>query len=521
MIHKYKDYDIVIQNNRILINSNSLVTDESDLKKFIKFNEVYKRNIHSGVPEYQWTAMSEVQLQGITFVALPRMYPHKEIIKYIDKSESEIKILKDANYYELADRKINLKCTAEPRNDLQKDILEFIHNDSNNLKNFRKSIFADTGIGKSFLSIKTICDSKYVTAIFCPDDKSIRTWIDEFKKFTDIKDEEFMIVKGAESVIKFVNQEDAFDHVYKIILISNKTIKSLIDKGEVLKVKELFNILQVGLKVFDEVHLHIQTIFHVEMNIVTKSSLYLTATDSRKDPKESKILEYILPSEKNTYRYVEEYKYNFHYVKYYSNPESKEAIKGINKPFGLDLLKYMDYVLNSKYEFFNTYKNRIIIGALKYANKLINGRDDLKISYVMRTKKDGYKVGEFLKEWDPSLELGFFNSDIEDINLRMAENDKSIIITTDKSYAGMINVEGLSVIIIPFPITSESHIRQIIGRIRTSEDKPVHVIQFVDLSFKKMHGMLSRQKSMLNKLNIINSEKEIKINEPNNTITEE
>jgi hypothetical protein len=73
----------------------------------------------------------------------------------------------------------------------------------------------------------------------------------EILKFTNIKEDEIGIVKGATSLPKIISNKDK----YKIVLFSNKTFSSLVDSGNWQKLVDFFDEMQFTLKVNDEIHL--------------------------------------------------------------------------------------------------------------------------------------------------------------------------------------------------------------------------------------------------------------------------
>jgi hypothetical protein len=108
-----------------------------------------------------------------------------------------------------------------------------------------------------------------------------------------------------------------------------------------------------------------------------------------------------------------------------------------------------------------------------------------KIAILGRTKEDNDIIYSYLKEKYPKRTVGLFNSDIEDIDERWKETDAQLIVSTDKSFAGIINIKDLEVIINIYPITSESHIKQIMGRIRDEPNKKSIFMQLCDGTLKK------------------------------------
>ena len=71
------------------------------------------------------------------------------------------------------------------------------------------------------------------------------------------------------------------------------------------------------------------------------------------------------------------------------------------------------------------------------------------------------------------------------------QTNANIILTTDKSMAGIINISNLEAIILLNPITSVAHVRQIAGRIREKEGMKSLFYVLGDGSFSRSNKALT------------------------------
>jgi ERCC4-related helicase len=94
-----------------------------------------------------------------------------------------------------------------------------------------------------------------------------------------------------------------------------------------------------------------------------------------------------------------------------------------------------------------------------------------------------------------------------------------VIISTDRSFAGILNIPHLEVIINVTPVTSEAHIKQIAGRLRKEKDKRRIFIQLGDLSFKKARNMMYRERKVMEEVSI--SMDRITVGKPQKEVSEE
>lgn len=476
---------IILQNNRILVDD--LIQDS--LKAFFSKNTVYDSGNGYSIEE-KWTCVTPVTYKGKEYLALPRLFPKKFISEITDDDT----VIND-NYY-IPFNKITIENKTKPRNDTQVMLLDFLvgRNEYKDLLDKpRRGLFANTGIGKTFLTLKYISGYKLLSCIFCPDDRAINTWIEESLKFTNLEKSDICVIKGRntlESVLK--SKVD-----YKLYLFSNKTASSLVDTNDENLIVELFTKKGIALKVFDEFHLYLKTIFHMDMNLNTYRTFYLTATNKMRIFKENIFMGYMTPSKNCVFQQEKEPRFELINVKYYSNPEEKSHIKGINKLQGFDGNNYLKYILNDKYHYKDFYLNKVVLPSINLAKKKLIDKNNHKIAILFKNKESCYILYDYLKNKFPTMKIGIFNSDIKDMEERKLELDNELIISTDKSFAGIINIYNLSVIINTIPIGSDAHLEQIVGRIREESNKRSLLIQLTDLSFKKLKNSLYREEKIL------------------------
>lgn len=473
---------IILQKKRLLITD---FEDEDALKTFIKYITVTKQDMYFNETS-SWAAGFESTYEGRPVMAVPRRFNTEVLNNIISEDDSET--IKD-NSNDIPPRYVEIGNEAEPRNDLQKDILAFLQGTGGYkslAKKPRKALFADTGVGKTFLTLKYASLNGYFALINCPDEKAILTWQQEIAKFTDIKPEEIGYISGRESLNKLVKNRDK----YKIVLGSSKTFSSLFLSKDFTIVEEFFNNMQFSLLVHDEVHLNLLVVFYLEMIASTKRTLYLTATPNRRMFKEQKILESLMPTDNCIY--ATEKKERFLYIegRYYTNGEKAEY-KGIVKPNGTDYNTYSKMITfaqtkDRKAKFHDFFMSEVLLKSVKYALKQRSNPDN-KVAILCKSKAENEIIFTYLKkELGDKYTIGVFNSDIKDIDIRFKETEANIIISTDKSFAGIINIPKLEVIINLYPYSSIAHVQQIMGRIREEEAKGSIFIQLVDGSVSRI-----------------------------------
>lgn len=129
-----------------------------------------------------------------------------------------------------------------------------------------------TGYGKTISASFLVYHYKIRTALLILP-KYIQKWVDDLKKYLLATDEEIFIVKGSESLIALMEEEDI---TYKYIIFSMRTVSNYISdclagKNEMYPVQpeDLFSHLGIGILLNDETHQH----FHA----VSQAMLYFDA----------------------------------------------------------------------------------------------------------------------------------------------------------------------------------------------------------------------------------------------------
>jgi len=150
-----------------------------------------------------------------------------------------------------------------------------------------------------------------------------------------------------------------------------------------------------------------------------------------------------------------------------------------------DELPYKDFFLT-----------KVLKPSLSYCFKKMDA-DNNRLSIVSKTNDSGDVIADYVSSLYPTKTLGRFNSKIKDIELRMEETLRDVVVTTDKSFAGITNIPHLEVIINVTPITSEAHLLQIAGRMRKEDGKMRIFVQLVDMSFKKARSMIQRERAII------------------------
>ncbi len=123
----------------------------------------------------------------------------------------------------------------------------------------------------------------------------IDKWRADLKKLMDFTDEDIAVVQGSASMMNLIAQAMSGNIPYKAIIVSNKTFQNWItayeEEGDALLQKgydchpdQLMQVLRVGLRLVDEVHMDFHLNFKIDLYTHVAKSISLSATLISDDP---------------------------------------------------------------------------------------------------------------------------------------------------------------------------------------------------------------------------------------------
>lgn len=510
--------NVIIQPKRILFRD---YLDSSAEEYFHKRSLVEGNQNIFAEAKKPWLAAYGVEYKGTPYIAVPR----RTSIEFLEKVTDVEDYIKDLSYWKGSTRDIEVK--ASPRDEEQTRKLDFLmsRGEYADMHTKRRALFAETGAGKTFLTLKTISERKAFAYVAVPDIRGIDTWKEEIAKFTNIKPSEIAVLQGHEQFEKIAKNKEK----YKIVLGSNRTLGNAFLGNNFITVENFFKEMEFDMVVYDEIHLHLMILFYTEMTTCNPYTLYLSATPYRLLHKEHKLLQTLLPQEK--YCYIDDPvpRFNLLEVNYWSNL-SKEFYRGICKPTGIDYSTYSKKVALNPKGIKDWYLDNVIRKSVRYMLKH-RCSPAAKVAIVGRTKEENKIIYDYLCELykdDPSISIGLYNTSIASQELRTQQLDCKIIVTTSKGFDGVINVENLESMLSLYPVTSEAHILQVMGRIRNKPVKDENgkefikntlFLQAIDNSVARMKRNATKQRKLIRPVLI--SEDSIALNSSNNDVCED
>ena len=409
---------------------------------------------------------------GFNVKQLYFLYPEKVIRNFSDADRQKPVIFK-SNY--------------EPKDDNQRQAIDFLLSEESN----NKMLCLKTGAGKTFCTIYSLSKIKKRAMIIVDTDKALKQWRDEFVKFTTLHENDIYFIAGSDSIEKILAAKK--DLNYRVFIASHRTIHSFANKNGWDKVGELFSLLQIGVKVYDEAHVEFKNIFMIDCHTHTKETFYLTATPGRSNVNEDRLYQSIF---KNIPKYGLEAKFhnNYHHI-YYITYDSKPTLKDqqeCQSKRGFDINKFFAY------SFDNEEKFKAVFEVINTFISLCMKRNEGKLAIIIHKIDHVDRFYDIITKLYPDKTVGRFYSKIP-VKEREKELDKDIIISTDKSLGKAVDIANLQYVIMTVPTSSKIVSEQVLGRLREIPGKKVVYFDLTDRGFSACKKQLQNRRKLLDK----------------------
>ena len=362
-----------------------------------------------------------------------------------------------------------------PRDDVQREAIDFIVGRNKyqyTLDKPQLCVNLNTGKGKTFVTIACSAYLGIKSIIIL----SSRDWMVQWKncicEYTDTTPNEIYELAGVSSIALILHGKVNLKNI-KYFLASHQTIQSYGNKYGWDKVTELFKLIGVGIKIYDEAHLYYDNIFKIDFYTNTKKTLYLTATPARSDRDEDRVYQAAFYECPKIDLFDEKTDPRTHYVAllYNSHPTEADIEKCNNRRAQcFDVNGFCRYQISNP----TFYKIlRIVLEEIFMRGKALIyvGLNDA----ILQIKEWIIYNYPWLKD-----QIGIYTS-IVPKEKKEQEKEKLIILTTTKSAGAALDIKGLKVTVIlaevfKSPVTA----RQALGRTR---DYDTLCIECVDTGF--------------------------------------
>lgn len=361
-----------------------------------------------------------------------------------------------------------MKIKYLPRDDIQKEALRFMLGESVDYRRNKEcsqlSVNLNTGRGKTYCSIATAAYMGLRSAIITSSLNWLEQWRDCILDYTDTKEKEIYMLTGSASIFRLLKKDIS---QYKYILISHATLKSYAEKHGYDKLTELFQYMRIGIKFYDESHLHFDNMCMIDFHTNTYKTYYVTATPKRSNEDEDRIFQLYFKNVPGITLFDEENDPHTNYIaiRYNSNPTPQE-ISFCKNQYGLDRNKYTNLIV-TKPNFYNILHIILSIALKSQGKTLIYIGTNQAISVVYEWITTNY----------PELinNVGIYTSVV--VANKEAQLDKKIILSTTKSCGAAMDINNLeNTVVLAEPFKSEVLARQTLGRTRAANTKYIEIV---------------------------------------------
>ena len=370
----------------------------------------------------------------------------------------------------------NIMMKCKPRDDKQIEALKFMcgigEDWANNLDMTQLSLNLNTGDGKTYCSIATIAYFKIKSIIITGSTSLLSQWGDRILEYTNLSSDKVLQLSAPmfNMILKSKSKKAANADIY---LCTHKALQSYGDQYGWDKIFLLFATLGIGIKFYDECHSNYENIMKIDFFTNVYKTYYITATPGRSSRFENRIFQLSLKNVPSIDLFDENGDPRTSYVaiKYNSRPTPQQISACKSRVYGLDRMAYIDYLV----------KQPAFYNALRIIMELVikcNGR----VLFYVGKNEAILTIYEWLGKNYPEFigDVGIFCS-LLDINSKLLEKQKKLIITNTKSAGAGEDIKGLKMtVILAEPFASPILARQTLGRTR---DKDTMYVELVDMGF--------------------------------------
>jgi len=310
-----------------------------------------------------------------------------------------------------------------------------------------------------------------VRTILCVPAKYIYKWIGDAKETLGVPEDRLMVIKGSKALRTAIELGIAGKIDCDFIIISATTLynyfkayenNELEEQGYLCPPHLLYQVMDVGLRLIDEVHENLHLNFKQDLYGHVNKSIMLSATLESDDPFVNKVIEIAYPFS-TRYKGIE-------YDRYIAVTALAYRVRDINKlPHKrrkmYSQVKYEESLLKWK-KVIEAYAEMIYQIVV---NEYVEEREEGQRMIIFADTKDMCTfLSDYIKERLPNLVVRRFIG--EDPDEHLYESD--IVVSTPKSAGTAVDIDGLKISLLTSAISSRQANAQILGRLRHLKDWP-------------------------------------------------
>lgn len=474
------EYKMVLHNSAIVINDCTPQDFPTLVHKFSVYDPVCHRSTPLGI-HYDQVARK---------LYLPRGIDVDFVRRKIESTMEEefTSTVVHNNKYGYVSRKIGMRYL--PRDDVQVEALKFVLCKDKYSFNNSKSQFGialSTGKGKTYICSCALSYLGVRSIVITGQSGILDQWRDRVLEYTDIDPSEIVKLEGGATISRILSGNSTLTGK-SLYLCTHSTLQTYGSTHGWDKVGELFKVLGIGIKFFDEAHQNFQNMALIDFATRdTWRTYYVTATPSRSDRQEDVIYKLYMKNVPSIDLFNPEVDPHTNYIaiKYNSCPKPSDINACKNSVYGLSNPPYIDYLMrNERFWVMFDY-----IFALIY-------RSGGRALFYIGTNAGIVKVKQRILFNYPELidDIGVYTSISEN---KQDEKNKKYILTTTKSAGAGEDIAHLKYsVVLAEPFKSEVLARQTLGRTR---DPNTTYIELVDVGFKQLLAYFNAKRPVFTK----------------------
>lgn len=394
--------------------------------------------------------------------------------------------------------KIDIKLLAAPRDDFQKTALTFMACEGHykQYANYTQQLIdADVGDGKTYCGTAASAIWTAKSVVFVPIGRLLGQWRDSFLTFTNLEEEDVMIVKGS-SKCEEIRLGQHLDK--KVFIFSIDTFDSYLKQVGPLRTEEMLSMTHAYHKIVDEVHRDMGILRKLEALSNFRMNYYMSASPGRSDSKEDKIF---LKLFTNTPRFGSNFKnesekhINFVVKKYEFIPTMYQEREMYRPKIGLNTKQYERVLLEATKEQRESF-DQSILTMLNWSKKMIKPKN--KILILTNTIAGTEYVKQLAEQVFPGECASYYSS------MKPKEKEaalkKRIISATEGSLGTGADIKGIQHVYNILTYSNKIGAKQYPGRGRKIDDKtPIVYVEFVNMEYRRTYLQFQKRRPYLRK----------------------
>lgn len=410
-------------------------------------------------------------------------------VSYIQYLTGGLPFYEDFSFDERKSASVRLQ--GFPRNSLQQKMIKFLIGEGeyqSNTNLHQLSCNAETGEGKTFCAVAMITYFKVKTIIIVNRVSISETWEKEVTKFTDYDERNIQILKGNDLANIYEGKEKKYKDK-SIFICVHRTIYNFGEKYGWKALHQVFKILGIGLKIYDEAHREFANTTMIDCYTNTFKTVYLTATLRLSNPKANYIFKHLFTEipqfNQRELGYLDAKKHIIMIAFMYNSRPSMDAKKKCYNA----RMHYFNAKEHSMYQVTDDDQFFIVLDTI--INKM-SIRNNFRTLILVSRIKACEEIANFIKE-NHNVSVGIFNSSINKDEKDKVLRDAHIIVSTSSSLGESATIDDLHCV-----INCEAHRNlgdQDSGRLRKPKDGSLcYYCELVDTGFKSITNQWNSRK---------------------------